>query len=236
VVYVALQVLLCPSLQSPNPPFALDKLMEFILDAKKLDTLKDFKIIDIIKYWSSEQIKKNEVFVSNIIDNIEDSFPINEPIGNSIKHILKTFINNINYRKDDGFFELEIIDKCKENIINFNEAIEKYRGCTIIKENLGDPDSLNKDIMYSLLYGAQSEDWQIFYSAMKFIKAHIKNNGFKSTSNITNKCPFYTVCSLNLRLNEPEICASTPWEAEKLEGSRELCWYAWGVRQTRPQI
>jgi len=224
------------SLQSPNPPEALDNILTLIIDSKSSKEIKDMQVIDIVKLWSDSQIKNNKIFITKFSQYIEDSFPVDEPIGNAIKYVVKTFIQNISFREEDAFFELKIIDECRNDILKFDEAIRQYKGCTIIKENSGDKDKIQKDIMYSLTHSAQTEDWQVFYSAIHFIKAHMMADGSKRTPTISAKCPFYTICPLDLRKNEPDICANTPWEAEKLGNGKELCWYAWGVRQTRPQI
>lgn len=223
------------SLQSPNPPEALDCILTLIIDSKSCEEAKNMQVIDVVKLWSDSQIKYNQMFIKIFSQYIEESFPVDEPIGNSIKNVVKTFIKNISFREEDAFFELKIIDECRRDISKFDEAIRKYKGCTIIKVNSGDEDLIEKDIMYSFVNSAQTEDWQVFYSAIHFIKVHMMPNGSKRSSIIRAKCPFYTVCSIKLRKDNPEICAQTPWKSEEIQKLEKqgLCWYATGVQQTR---
>lgn len=227
------------SLQAPSPPIALEAILNLLVESKNNGGCKNLKEIDIVEYWSKENVKGNKDFIENVKKNIEESFPKNEAIGNSLKNILPTFLDNINFRADNNLLEFEIINNCRNDIKNFDLVIKKYKGCTIIKQNAGDEDKLNRDIMYLLKYSAYSEDWYTFYSAIKFIMAHYNGKGFNKTSNIEpnrkHKCPFYTVCTLELRKAKPEICAQSPWKSEKIQSSENqgLCWYAAGVRQTK---
>jgi hypothetical protein len=116
--------------------------------------------------------------------------------------------------------------------------------CAVLQRNNGLPDQIGRDLLLSFRPEpeAASPDpesgWRVIHSIFDYINRHRRPDGLAPTREARKgPCPFYTCCTLTLRQGQPAICKATPWEARDWPGWDEKaggCWYATGVRITRP--
>ncbi|HFO6596224.1 TPA: hypothetical protein ACHKUZ_005112, partial [Escherichia coli] len=95
-----------------------------------------------------KQLSEQDQIISESLNQIIQMIPVDEPMGNFIKLTLNRISNNLNYRKQKPFFELDIIKKIAEKTEFMNEVIQKFGGCTIIQVRHGDDNEPQRDIMY----------------------------------------------------------------------------------------
>lgn len=223
------------ALQTIDPPGMLLHLFQQLKECDGVNALRE----GVIAGSFTAQFEGNESFINDMFDKIETDFPVDEPIGLGLKEFGKKLKKNIEARRENPFFELDILNNSHLDADVLNEALKKYGCCYLLQECDGNEDLIQRDKLYELSATQQDTNWQVFHAALKFIMLHIKNNDFLPLENIvektSNACPFYTSCGQNLRLNDPLVCKTKPWQAEGwYEGKGNRCWYATAVRQTRP--
>lgn len=224
------------SLQSNDPPNALFKLLQ---ESEYQDVNSRYeRLVSHVKKQLTEQDK----IIRDSLNQIQSLFPVDEPMGNFIKLTLDRIVRNLNHRKEDPFFELNIIKDIAKNTASMNEIIRNYGGCTIIQKRHDDNEKPQCDIMYDFLLPENTES-VLFGSKMlracfHFIFLHYRPSGeIVKTEKIDlsqrNKCPFYTVCCSSLRVNHSSICAESPWQSMNIIDNKD-CYYAAAVKATNP--
>lgn len=226
------------SLQSNNPPQVLFNLLEKC-ESLHSDCRYEYLVADVKK-----QLNEQEQSISDTLCQTIHMFPVDEPMGNFIKLTLNRISNNLKCRKQNPFFELDIIKKITEKTELMNEIIQQFGGCTIIQVRNGDDNEPQRDIMYDFLLPENNES-VLFGSKMlracfHFIFIHLKLSGeIIKTENLSisphNKCPFYTVCSASVRTNNSNICAESPWKSMSINDNYG-CYYAAAIKATNPPV
>ncbi len=220
------------SLQSNDPPRVLLTLLrntELIDAAKQYDSVRNYVIKEL-----KEQVDNNE----RIIEQINNMFPVNEPMADFIKMTMYRVKKNLRYRIKHPFFELYIIDEIVKKTDFLNKFILKFGATTIIQERTGHDDMMERDIMYDFILpdysNTASFGLKMTRASFHFISIHYKSSGeIENTSNVVSKCPFYTSCCSSVRKSDSSICAKTPWETRKINNNKD-CYYAAALKATNP--
>ncbi|HBE5975174.1 TPA: hypothetical protein KMD88_002735, partial [Escherichia coli] len=226
------------SLQSNNPPQVLFNLLH------KCELLHSDCRYEHLVAEVKKQLSEQDQIISESLNQIIQMIPVDEPMGNFIKLTLNRISNNLNYRKQKPFFELDIIKKIAEKTEFMNEVIQKFGGCTIIQVRHGDDNEPQRDIMYDFCL-PENNDSILFGSKMlracfHFIFIHFKLSGeIMKTEELNisprNKCPFYTVCCASIRANNSNICAESPWKSMSIDDNKG-CYYAAAIKATNPPV
>lgn len=226
------------ALQTIDPPGALLEIFHQIKECQKQNVSIEFFVTN----WLVAQFNENKLFIDTIFDRINIDFPIDEPIGLGIKEFANKLKKNLEVRKQNPFFELEIVNTPNLDIDTLNEALKKYGCCYLLQECSGQEDVIERDKLYEFATSQHDTNWQVFHAALKFIRLHIRNTNFISLEKIipsaSNMCPFYTTCAQSLRLEDNLVCKTKPWESEKWYKTKKVdyCWYATAVCKTRPDL
>lgn len=226
------------SLQSNDSPRVL---LNLLIEMESLEAACRYeKLVSHVKKQLNELAEVTNTSINQIIN----LFPVNEPMGNFIKLTLRRIKNNLGFRIQDPFLEINIIKKISKNPLEMNDIIRKFGGCTIIQKRNNDPESPECDVMYdfelpenneSTLFGSKK-----LHACFHFILLHYRPSGeILKTENLPNsprnRCPFYTVCGASLRVSNSEICNLKPWKSMSCASS-EGCYYAAAMIATNPPI
>ncbi|WP_156428497.1 hypothetical protein [Pseudomonas sp. URMO17WK12:I11] len=231
------------SLQCEDPPLALMEILitiEKIPSDQRLDRLKNITIARLNEYAK---------VLDDIFTQTENIFPLLEPMGNSVKDIIKIMKEKIDLRKKAPFFELLMLDQVKSEPIENRDTrlkniIAEFSCPRILLTQAGE-ETLNRDEILNFGNPAWITDefqfgQQKLHSALHFLWLHLSEDGFLDTddtpeSKVRRCCPFFTACPHQIRKEHPQICESKPWETLQIPMDPELtCWYRAGVRATRP--
>lgn len=228
-------VLMCAlaSLQYPDPPRQLIKLLELGESAFHQGQDPQQRIRD----FGMELLYKCLPSAEKTLCLLDEIFELDSPISRSIKYTTAQFRRNLSYRRQNLFFEFEIIDQLRSDVKSMNDAVFRHGAPTLIQQRTGDPDQPERDLMYefSLPDHSQfefSEGRRLIHAAHRFMGAHFRGGQLQPTAEITSSgCPFYTACPNNYRKMYPENCRLRPWlSADSAVG---LCDYAVAVISTR---
>lgn len=227
------------ALQDSDPPSVLLDRFEIVKDALE----KQVSPIAELAKMTKLQLANNETWMENCLCGIEASFPVDEPMARAVRDLVATVRRNMQFRRDDPFFEFSIIEKLRANSATFDDEIRRYGACAVIQERSGYEDDIQRDLMYCFTDRTEDETdpqvgWRIIHAAFRFLGLHTSVTGFMPTINIKAiACPFYTICDLSLRKAEPEICRTSPWisvDWATWEPKGDRCWYGTAIYVTRP--
>lgn len=163
----------------------------------------------------------------------------------TIRQIIDTARLGFTKRRVDPFFELQIIQKLGDRSVSI-DAVLREMPCAVLQRNNGCPDQIGRDLLLSFRPEAEAatptpdpeSGLRVLHSIFDYINRHRRPDDLVSSDEARKgPCPFYTCCALGLRQCQPAVCKETPWEAADWPGWGEKagrCWYATGVRITRP--
>ncbi|HFV9294370.1 TPA: hypothetical protein ACIAIE_004245 [Serratia fonticola] len=233
------EIIICcmlASLQSNDPPQVLFKLL------KESESLGDNCRYENLVSRVKEQLAEQDENINKTFTQIHSLFPVDEPMGSFVKLTLNRIKNNLNFRENNPFFELNIIKKVSEQVEQMNDFIKQFGGCTIIQKRYDDDEKPLCDIMYDFKLPEHDES-TLFGSKMlracfHFILLHYKPTGeIVNTVNLDvsskNKCPFYTVCGSSIRTSNSNVCAESPWKSMLINDNKD-CYYASAIKATNP--
>lgn len=233
-------VLICglASLQDSDPVSTLVDILEFAhrersqgSDILSLVAERQAKVIANAQKWIDEQLRE-----------IDSTFPVDEPMARAVRNTTQTIRANFELRRASPFFELLLIDRIAASPNSLNEILREHGACAIMQQRLGAEDDVQRDLIYEFVLQPEPDEdlhhgRRILHAAFRFISLHSTDEGISATSQIGSlrptKCPFYTVCDLEMRQGSPEICAKAPW----LTASSEmpyLCWYGQAIKKIGP--
>jgi hypothetical protein len=69
-----------------------------------------------------------------------------------------------------------------------------------------------------------------FQAQQEYVLAHLGPKGFRPSSDVRRRCPYFDACDHTIRTEAEARCASAPWEHVQREGPG--CWYSSGVWAT----
>ncbi|MDG4901422.1 MULTISPECIES: hypothetical protein [unclassified Mesorhizobium] len=227
------------SLQSSDAPAAFQETLAIARQAVQ----KGQDPVLTLRARAQVVIKENEQQLRSAFGALEKEFSGNGIMAVTVRQIIDTARLGFSKRRADPFFELEIIRKLGDRSLSI-DALLSEMPCAVLQRNNGHPDQVGRDFLLSFRPNAETatadpeSGLRVIHSIFDYINRHRRTDGLLPTREArTGPCPFYTCCALPLRQDQPAICEKTPWEAvdwprwdEKAGG----CWYATGVRITRP--
>lgn len=169
---------------------------------------------------------------------LEDMFPLDEPMARVVKQTIARLRANMTRRRQNIFFELDIVERLRIDITSLNESIRLYGAPVLIQQRQGHDDLLGRDLMYEFQLQEMpvdelSEGWRLMHAAYRFVGAHLRGGRLRCSNEAAfTRCPFYTACDDEYRKRHPEHCRQQPWLAATSETSS--CDYGRAVRITRP--
>jgi hypothetical protein len=95
-----------------------------------------------------------------------------------------------------------------------------------------DVDEFNRDFLGTASFDDDSSQaLKVLIGYDHYQKSHELINTLQVEAAQTVKCPFYTCCNLQLRLDHSDICASRPWRIFEISTGidRQYCWYGQAV-------
>lgn len=223
------------ALQDSDPPGNLWRLLEQVRLAVRSGECPENVLLTLTK--KSLEVSKSWVMES--ITTIKSIFPNDEPMARAVISTSETISNNLELRRNNPYFEFDIIEQVKKSPQSLSDAIEKYGCCTVIQQRTGADDTVARDLMYDLVPSNQELEfgWRKMHASFRFVVLHYASGEFISTENVSSpssQCPFYTICNLKLRVEKPAICKQTPWKSVNLTDQDGACWYAAAVISIRP--
>lgn len=223
--------MLC-SLQDSDPPAVLAMLFKSI--SKLSDGIPS--VIEELKSRARQTISSNESFATDIIKNIEQRFPVDEPMARAVKSVIATIKSNLKHRYEDTFFEFSIIESVRQNLQKMDDAIKKHGGCCVIQDRQGGANEITRDLMYDFVTKEERDEglefgWRKMHAAFHFMQLHLSEQRFIPTGEVPTgahtSCPFYATCNLPSRIAHASVCQQTPWKWSETENDRDTrCWYA----------
>jgi hypothetical protein len=191
-----------------------------------------------------------EPLIADAIQKTAALFPVEEPMGITVKELLGLISRKMVLHQHVPFFELAALKELKaadeDHRADLLEMMLVEYSCPrILAVRERADNTIGKDQIYAfgwrpsmseaLLFGAQ-----MLHGALHYLSLHLSDDGFFATDQLTaggerKRCPFYDACEYDLRRTQPTLCADRPWDALAVPTDpREACWYRAGVRATRP--
>lgn len=222
------------SLQYPDPPRVLLQLLACGEDARCTGH-------DPERAIRNEGTRLLEACWPSAVESLrllEEMFPLDEPMARVVKQTVARLRANMARRRQNIFFELDIVERLRVNITSLNESIRLYGAPVLIQQRRGHDDQLGRDLMYEFQLQEMpveelSKGWRLMHAAYRFVGAHLRGGQLLCTNEAAfSKCPFYTACDKEYRKGHPEHCRQQPWLAATSGAS--TCDYGVAVRITRP--
>lgn len=177
------------------------------------------------------------------LKDLENCFPVDDSLSRAIKQTVANFRSNFAARILDPFFEWEIIAKSAQGVSRMDEVVRRHGVCAVIQRRPGDPDAIDRDVMFDFVVGQTDPilgyGWRKMHASFRFLALHSTANGFAATGSLRpserTKCPFYTACTYEPRHRHPNVCAREPWNTLSCGDESSPCWYHSAVFVMRPQ-
>ena len=227
------------SLQHPDPPSKLKELLKcgedankYCLDPHKAIREEGMRVLD--EAWDSVEATRRQG---------ESIFPLDEPMGRVVKLTISRMRANMLRRRENLFFELDIVNQLRNGPTILDGAIRTYGAPILIqeREKQGSELHADRDFCRDLMYDfsqkneslkAISDGWLLMHASYRFVCAHFVGGKLRSTESASAMCPFYATCGNNYRRDYADRCRRTPWLANT--AGHRTCEYAFAVHITRP--
>lgn len=154
-------------------------------------------------------------------------------IESGIASAISIFQDLLSRRSADPWFDLAWCSSGDLPLIDELLALHKSLLPCDILQIVPEPEAFGRD--YLLTYmdteGSFHDGLRALHSQLRFFLVHYNPPGAFLADGWTwlKKCPYYTACHLEMRKNEPDICAQTPWKRGTLPNT---CWYGTAVKGT----
>lgn len=227
------------ALQSSDAPSAFPDVL-FIAKAAAQD---GHDPVEVIRERAKGVMDQDAPRLESAFASLESEFGGNGLMAVAIRRIVDAARAGFAARRQDPFFELEMIKVLGTREQSINDVLRRIPSCAVLQRNNGPTDKLGRDYLLSFLpaYDTYEHDpengFRVVHSIFDFIGRHRQPHHLAPTSEARKGCcPFYTCCNLALRQAKPRTCEYTPWEAADWPGWSEgrACWYGTGIRVTRP--
>lgn len=234
------EVLLCgiASLQSSDPVGQLANT--FAVTNQMASQGKD--VVGELRKEAAHHLALHASWLQSELSGIDKALPLDEPFARSVKHTVSLIRSNFDKRRQDPFFELQIIDDVVKAFGDMDAVMKAHGGCCIIQQRPGDDDQVGRDLMYDVMLGPPDASLEhglrMMHAGFRYIALHATADSALPTGEIplgkSKRCPFYSICDDPLRQSSPDVCASQPWASFVLKKDGESCWYSEAVRVLRP--
>lgn len=227
------------ALQSSDAPAALLDVLAIARAAA--DDGRD--PVTVLRESAKDAIAKSELVLEGAFASLNGEFNGNGVMAIAIRGIVDAARAGFAARRQDPFFELEMIRGLGTGEQSINDVLLRMPSCAVLQRNSGAADELGKDYLLSFLPANDANEYdpengiRIVHSMFDYIGRHRRVDHLAPTSEaLRGSCPFFTCCTLALRQAEPRTCQNTPWEAVDWSGWNHngACWYGTGIQITRP--
>lgn len=225
------------ALQASDPP---STVLEVLMRAE-VESSKGRDPLLFIVQTQSHSLHDTKTWIDERLDEVEQAFPMTEPMGRAVRKTLETFRRNFEFRRHTPFVEFTFIDQIASNYNNLTSILKVFGGCGILQQRAGFEDDVQRDLLYEFVLDSENnqdlyEGRRIMHAAFRFVGLHSLPGGkLLATSEIPetrrNMCPFYTCCPVDTRKQNPAVCAEKPWENVF---QKNLCWYGHAVHIIAP--
>lgn len=167
------------------------------------------------------------------IPAMENALQATGNLERGLIRILGRFRQLLARRGAEPLLELSVLDD--DGRISFartRDLLESIPICMVMLERVGSENVLARDTLLSSeisLQPARADDeLALLYAAFDFCAVHQWFDGLRPTDHVGEHCcPFYTCCTLRMRIEAPESCRTKPWVAATWTGWPEdqTCWY-----------
>ncbi|MBC8723470.1 hypothetical protein F6X37_18320 [Paraburkholderia sp. 31.1] len=161
----------------------------------------------------------------------EDGFDKDERMTYAVHRLTATLRQNLAFRKEDLFFELEFAATDIGKKQSWVAARSRYGAPMLFLESKGDEHCVQKDKV-TFLEGDPANDREalaqrkLLFATFHYMFAYLSGDYKSGKPNPEpSRCPFYTSCRHELRIREPHQCDSTPWLSLQDVESDEVCEY-----------
>jgi hypothetical protein len=143
----------------------------------------------------------------------------------------------IGRRRGDPFFDLAWAQAGSVDLSAFQRLIHELVPCDIVQEHAGNEEQPRRDRLYTFGAGeavtdrfSGTESIGAHHAQLSMLFAHLMSAGFRESAHARSKCPFYTSCPHDRRIQCPGDCAERPWSA--FSTTEQTCWYGAAVGST----
>lgn len=198
--------------------------------------------VDALRRCAEMVIERNSGTLEMLLASLEREFNGNGVMARAIRNIIGAALLALAARAKDPFFELAIVADLGSRAKSIEDILRSIPSCAVLQKNPGSVDYIQRDFLLSFLplkdvHGFDPEDGlRIVHAIFHYIGRHRRLRDLVETEHASSdKCPFYTSCNLPLRIKDRAVCKTEPWKsADWPEWDNAACWYATGVRITRP--
>ena len=220
------------ALLSTHPGYELTKLLEFYQEIKNNDpNLEPAEIIDLIASDRSEILMELDATISKDWDNVVAMREGRRLTHAAVSLLRTTHRKNLQARIEDPIFDVRRLsrDLSKGDLANFH----KDNPCDVLQTRVGDQDTFKRDLLFSYFESKNTSDsLRTLQAQQSYVNAHINNRGdaFEASEQVEDPCPYLTCCTLEMREDNFDTCAKTPWAHFNRTGLK--CWYGVAVSET----
>lgn len=218
------------SLQHPDPPRILKHLLILAENAIAEGQDPSLKLLEVGKEILEQTLPSS----LESLAQIDEIFPLDQPMGNAVKYTASCLRKNLNSRKEDLFLEITLVNRLKHDRSVFGEYIKKFGRPVVILEREGEENEIGRDLLYERtdLEEKDNKGWGMMNAAFRFVTSHFTNNSIYPSALLNpTRCTFFSVCTANFRKDKPHICSKEPWLSSFAHSSE--CAYSVAVIITR---
>lgn len=161
-------------------------------------------------------------------------------LQHAVEYLAENFTTLLRQRLQDPFFDIRPFTNNNLNRGQLERLFRETLPCDTIQSLSGDEDLVMRDMLVT--FGVPPERWaRLGYRPADFLRtlecqvnylyAHLEDAGFSASADAESRCPFYTICHLPLRRDQPQICREAPWQAFD-PAQPNHCWYGTAVAST----
>ena len=153
----------------------------------------------------------------------------------AVRHYGSILRGLLELRQKEPLFDLHILLGNPDGLFVLFANVDP---CNVLQRYRGDSDVIGRDALFGFDLTPPNEDGitpsiaaRAFHTQQHYVRAHLLDSGaFLDTNAARDRCPYFETCTLDARIQAPEICSAAPWKA--YSGPQDGCWYALGVAAT----
>ncbi|MDD2546137.1 MAG: hypothetical protein PHI55_07620 [Burkholderiaceae bacterium] len=215
------------------------------------------QLLKISNAWKAKSISVENSLRERVKTHLESSrsttdqwlktvvamFPSDGPLARAALETIRYLQANLEHRRNDPFFELELIDQLHSaGVAGFGarmrELMLKHGICSFEQIRPGSDEQIGRDVQFEFAVVAddpvKNDGRRIMFSTFEFAMAHLESGGRirRTLALRPEKCHFYASCTLSERSEHASVCERSPWDSMKWNAG-SACWYREGVHQSR---
>jgi hypothetical protein len=162
-------------------------------------------------------------------------------LQDGIQQVQRWFSAGLAAREKDNWFDLGWCSGASPDPVALSKMLRTSTPCDVIQERYG-PDSVPaRDALISFSESRKDPHdrtlggVRALQAQFDFMLGHLTTTGLVGTAQGGGRrcCPFFSVCVLQMRRNDPDTCAHHPWV---LWNRNPTCWYGAAVAGTLGKV